>query len=263
LQDKLVKEIRQAIESPAIPADILTTLLNLAEYMEHSEKALLADYKVLGEYAAKCQAYAKALHYKELEFHQAPSADILESIISINNQLQQPDAANGALIYSQQHHKAELKESWYEKLGRWEDALAAYERRCQEGADETVLFDNTLGQLRCLHALGEWDKLSSLAQTMWRTANEDRRNLIAPFGATASWGVNNWEMLEAYLGVMPDQSYDAYFFHAILCLHKNLFAKGQKFIDLARDSIVAELTALAGESYNRAYKYDASLFGSF
>jgi hypothetical protein len=35
----------------------------------------------------------------------------------------------GILEYAQQYHAIELKESWYEKLQRWEDALEAYERR--------------------------------------------------------------------------------------------------------------------------------------
>lgn len=36
---------------------------------------------LLGERAAKCRAYAKALHYKELEFQKGASPLILESLI--------------------------------------------------------------------------------------------------------------------------------------------------------------------------------------
>lgn len=36
---------------------------------------------LLGERAAKCRAYAKALHYKELEFQKGPTPLILESLI--------------------------------------------------------------------------------------------------------------------------------------------------------------------------------------
>ena len=39
------------------------------------------------------QAYAKALHYREMEFRSEPHVEAaIESLISINNQLQQPDA---------------------------------------------------------------------------------------------------------------------------------------------------------------------------
>ena len=36
---------------------------------------------MLGERAVKCRAFAKALHYKEEEFHSGPTADVLESLI--------------------------------------------------------------------------------------------------------------------------------------------------------------------------------------
>ena len=48
-------------------------------------------------------SYAKALHYKEMEFTQSPSSCI-EALISINNQLEQPEAAVGILKYAEQHH---------------------------------------------------------------------------------------------------------------------------------------------------------------
>ena len=55
-----------------------------------------------------CRAYAKALHYKEEEFHRGVTPKLLESLISINNKLQQPDAAAGVLVYAKEHHQAEF-----------------------------------------------------------------------------------------------------------------------------------------------------------
>lgn len=77
---------------------------------------------------------------------------IIESLISINNQvlrgftptltvsifllisirsfqLQQPEAAWGILAYAQKLYHIELKESWYEKLRKWDVALEAYDRK--------------------------------------------------------------------------------------------------------------------------------------
>lgn len=85
-QDYLVRALETAFQSDTIPAEILQTLLNLAEFMEHDVEALPIDIRELGELAQKCHAYAKALHYKELEFHTSPSTCI-EALISINNQL--------------------------------------------------------------------------------------------------------------------------------------------------------------------------------
>ena len=49
-----------------------------------------------------CRAYAKALHYKEDEFHRGVTPKLLESLIAINNKLQQPDAAVGVLVYAKE-----------------------------------------------------------------------------------------------------------------------------------------------------------------
>ena len=55
-----------------------------------------------------CRAYAKGLHYKEEEFHRGPNTKTLESLISINNKLQQPDAAAGVLVFAQNHHQGDF-----------------------------------------------------------------------------------------------------------------------------------------------------------
>ena len=80
------------------------TLLNLAEFMEHNDKPLPIDIRKLGALAEKCHAYAKALHYREIESHSYPAATI-EALISINTQLQQPEAAKGILVHARQHHQ--------------------------------------------------------------------------------------------------------------------------------------------------------------
>jgi len=96
-QDELVKSLETALTSPQVPPEILQTLLNLAEFMEHDDKPLPIPIRTLSSYSTKCHAYAKALHYKEVEFHSSTSTQVIENLISINNQLQQPDAAMGIL----------------------------------------------------------------------------------------------------------------------------------------------------------------------
>lgn len=81
--------------------EISQTLLNLAEFMEHCERGPLPlEISVLAERAIKIRAFAKALHYKEQEFLKLPTQEILESLISINNKLQQHEAAQGVLDYA-------------------------------------------------------------------------------------------------------------------------------------------------------------------
>ncbi|KAI9816376.1 MAG: phosphatidylinositol kinase- protein kinase tor1 [Phylliscum demangeonii] len=249
-QEECVRALELAITSPNIPPEILQILLNLAEFMEHDDKALSIDIGTLGGCAAKCHAYAKALHYKELEFLDQQSSSAVEALISINNQLQQSDAAIGILRKAQGYQDVTLKETWFEKLHRWEEALQAYQRREQEGASS---LDITMGKMRCLHALGEWDLLSTVAQEKWTDASADHRRALAPLAAAAAWGLGQWELMENYLTVMKPLSTDRSFFAAILALHRDQFEDAAVQIEHARDGLDTELSALVGESYNRAY----------
>jgi phosphatidylinositol kinase/protein kinase (PI-3 family) len=71
-------------------------------------KELFGCCRTLGALAEKCHAFAKALHYKELEFASTPETAV-EALISINNQLRQPEAAVGILAVAQNELHMELK----------------------------------------------------------------------------------------------------------------------------------------------------------
>ncbi|CAO3647953.1 unnamed protein product [Mucor fragilis] len=248
--DELVKSLEVALKAPNIPPEIIQILLHLAEFMEHDNKMLPIDIRTLAVYAQKCHAYAKALHYKETEFHIEQSFEAVEMLMSINNLLQQPDAAMGILTFAQDSLGLERRVSWFEKLHRYQDALDAYEAQQLENPNSMEI---TLGRMRCLHALGEWDQLSALAQEKWIHAPLDNRKSMAPFAAAAAWGQGQWEQMEEYIALLKTESPDRTFFRAILAMHRNRYTEAEKFIDKTRDLLDTELTALLGESYNRAY----------
>ncbi|TID15752.1 hypothetical protein CANINC_004281 [Pichia inconspicua] len=249
-QSELAQSLCIALSSVNSPPDIHQALLNLSEFLEHDEKSLPIRTQTLGQYAQKAHAYAKALHYKELEFIKEPTIPTIESLISINNQLQQSDAAIGILKYAQEHHGLQLKETWYEKLQRWDDALHAYNEREKEEPNSTEI---TLGKMRCLHALGEWEALSMLAREKWNESKPEIQRTIAPLAAAASWGLRQWERMDTYISIMKKDSPDKAFFNAILSIHNNNFNEASLQISKARDLLATEVTALVSESYNRAY----------
>ncbi|KAL9624360.1 MAG: hypothetical protein Q9160_001322 [Pyrenula sp. 1 TL-2023] len=253
-QEELVKSIEEAIKSPQVPPEILHILLNLAEFMEHDDKALPIDIRVLGRYAGKCHAWAKALHYKELEFEQEQSSANVEALISINNNLQQSDAAIGILRKAQGYDDVQVKEAWFEKLQRWEEALEHYRKKAQIiSPNEPGAFEVQMGKMRCLHALGEWKMLADVAQEQWANANSEHRNMMAALAAAAAWGRGQWELMDSYLSVMKERSADRSFFGAILCIHRNQFEDAGVHITRARNGLNNDLSAVIGESYNRAY----------
>ncbi|GFN76929.1 mechanistic target of rapamycin (serine/threonine kinase) [Plakobranchus ocellatus] len=251
-QDEVIASLEKTLVSQEIP-EIMQTLLNLAEFMEHCDKGPLPlESHLLGERAMKCRAYAKALHYKEDEFHKGPNTQILESLISINNKLQQREAAKGVLFYAQWHKHANLKvqESWYEKLHEWERALQAYQRKQEQNKDDDSL---TLARMRCLEAMGDWHQLHQIALERWPVVSDEIRTGMARMASVAAWGLGQWDSVEQYTTFIPRTSHDAAFFRAVFALHSDNFSLAQQCIDKARDILDTELTAMAGESYNRAY----------
>ncbi|KAK6202747.1 1-phosphatidylinositol 3-kinase [Scheffersomyces amazonensis] len=249
-QEELVQSFCVALSSPNNPPEIHQILLNLVEFMEHDDKSLPIAITTLGQYAQRCHAFAKALHYKELEFYEEPNTPTIESLISINNQLQQSDAAIGILKHAQLHHDLQLKETWYEKLQRWDDALKAYNEREKHEPNNMEI---TMGKMRCLHALGEWEQLSELAKSKWDNSSSEIKRSVAPLAAAASWGLGQWDRMDTCIKVMKSESPDKAFFNAILSLHRNNFDEASGHILKARDLLVTEITALVSESYTRAY----------
>ncbi|KAK7995148.1 armadillo-type protein [Apiospora arundinis] len=255
-QDELIVNIEQAIKCEHVPPDLLGLLLNLAEFMEHDDKALPIDIRILGREAARCHAYAKALHYKELEFLQDQSGPAVEALIDINNQLQQYDAAIGILRKAQLYKDGiRLRETWFEKLERWDEALDSYNKReANVPADQAIPIDIVMGKMRCFHALGEWDALAGLAGNTWSNSAPEIQRLIAPLATAAAWGLGKWDAMDNYLQSLKRHSPDRSFFGAILALHRNQFREAAACIQQTREGLDTELSALVSESYNRAYQ---------
>ena len=260
----------------------------------------------MGRLAAdKCHAYAKALHYKEVEFHTSPETCI-EELISINNQLEQPEAAMGILKYARQHgvgvgdakHSVSggrattmslstsalakamdasggggiggggsgaamitVHPEWYEKLGRWDDALTAYQLKQLE---EPRNLDVTLGRMRCLNSLGEWEQLAALASDVWGArggagggasdVDDATEARIAVMGAHAAWALGDWDNVAVYVEHTQENRFQGAFMRAVLSIHRGHFDVAEQFIERSRLLVESMLTPLVGESYNRAYK---------
>ncbi|KAJ7215054.1 phosphatidylinositol 3-kinase [Mycena pura] len=249
-QDHLVRSIETALTSPIAPSEVIRRLLDLCEFMEHEEKPLPIDHATLGEYSLKYFAYAKALHYKELEFFGNPSPAILESLISINTRLQQQDAAWGALLTAREQYDVTSTEEWYERLDRWQEALVVYDEKAEADPNSTEI---QIGRMRCLHALGEWEQLAAEVDERWSHANHEEKRAIAPMAAAAAWSLSEWDSMDNYIATMRSDSPDRFFYRAILSVHHNQFSKAASHIAKARELLHPELTTFGGPGYARSY----------
>lgn len=218
--------------------------------MEHEDKPLPIENRTLGDYAMRCHAYAKALHYKELEFFSETSPSIIEDLIMINTNLQQHDAAWGTLTVAREQYDVTKHEEWYERLHRWNEALDVYQRKLRTDPSASAFI---IGKMRCFHALGEWEQLAAQVDDYWPNATNDERREMAAMGAAAAWSLNEWDSMDDYIAAMKGDSADRSFYKAILAVHRNQFPKALSHITKARDLLDPDLTALVGESYGRTY----------
>ena len=254
-QQDLVKAIESAFLSKSITPDILQRLLNLAEFMEHDENPLPIDIRTLGGVAKQCHAYAKLLHYTELEFITSPGT-ATEELITVNTKLGQQEAAVGSLKVAQDQHGVTVETRWYERLNRYDEALAAYqERRGSNPMDK----DATIGIMRCLTAMGDWRRLSEMSREVWSvewasTEVDEVKQSIAPMAAAAAWGLEQWDDMEEYVSCIRADSVDTGFYSAVFCIHDQSWDAALVHIDRTRELLDKKLTALVGESYNRSYK---------
>ncbi|KAJ7779782.1 phosphatidylinositol 3-kinase [Mycena metata] len=249
-QDNLVQSLEIALTSPTTPSEVSCCLLDLCEFMEREAKPLPINHGTLGESSVRFLEYAKALHYKELEFFSTTSPAMLESLISINMRLQQHDAASGALLMAREQYDVTNTEEWYERLGHWQEALAVYDEKAEEKPHSVEI---QIGRMRCLHALGEWDQLASEVNDRWSFATHEDQQLMAPMGAAAAWSLGEWDPMENYIAMMPSDSTDKSFYRAILSVHRNQFPKALSQISKARELLHPELTALGSLGHARSY----------
>ena len=234
MQKELITCLEQALTVPDVP-EITQTILNLAEFMEHCDKGPLPlDTHILGSHAMHCRAYAKALHYKEEEFQRGASSQVVEALISINNKLQQKEAAEGLLQYVMQRDM-QVQVRWYEKLHNWEKALRLYIEKMEvDNADQEACLGrmrlthelemvnkiNKYTFCRCLEALGEWGELHQIVEKNFIVLSDDNKQKASRLAAAASFGLHDYRSMERYVNVIPRDTQDGAFYRAILAIHK-------------------------------------------
>lgn len=197
-------------------------MLELCEFLERNSIRPLGAGD-LARYAAKCDAYAKAIRYRyvlswrntivayamvrELQYKEHPDEDIVADLIKLSQQLDQvtmqnflvskmlmqifwqADAAEGILATANRLYGVKVQGSWYERLGRWEDASKCYtheEAHLPEGGKA----DAILGRMRCYRSLGEWPALATLAQEKWAISDVKTQSAIAPLAVRTCYNAD-------------------------------------------------------------------------
>ena len=90
-RESLVHILEVALSAQTTPREIQQELLALSEYMGRHDYQLPISIRMQGDVATRCQAFAKALHYREMEYraHSSISPRLVETLVSLHNALQQ------------------------------------------------------------------------------------------------------------------------------------------------------------------------------
>lgn len=191
---------------------------------------------------------------QEQEFKLNPSTKVTEALIHINNKLQRKEATNGLLEQATMQKKngesTTIQVRWYEKLHNWEQALDLYNKKLETEPEDLA---SKLGMMRCLEAMGEWRKLYNIATDEWTNMTEDFKNKSAKLVVASSWGLQEWDSMKKYVEFIPEENQDGEFYRAIIAIHEGQWSDSRHHIDTARSLLDVELTAVVGESYQRAY----------
>ncbi|VDK35937.1 unnamed protein product [Taenia asiatica] len=270
-QDDLINTLENVLRLPSSASqsrEISQVILNLEEFMAHADKFsgktprvhLPLSLNLLADRAMKNRAFAKALRYKELEFldevekRSSPSPATLASLLAIYDKLQLTEASNGVLLYATKNPRNKLtdEELWYEKLHNWDRAIALCDRKLE---DERIR-DKTkpiLCRLRCLHSLGQWSQLESMAWERWGQLSEGAREQVAPLATSAAITIGAWGRAAHYTQAFAPADHEGGFYRALLALHEGNYAAALDEVAKSRSILAANLVPLTTEGYQRAY----------
>lgn len=101
--------------------------------------------------------------------------------------------------------------------------------------------------------LGEWTRLYASAEDAWTKISDLDKEKMAKSAASAAWSLGQFDVMSDYVSQIKKETADSAFLTAVLNIHRGNFSHAQVMIDKGRQWIEGELTAMASESYNRAY----------
>nr|AFH08795.1 Tor [Schmidtea mediterranea] len=261
-QDNLIATLESILnECPS--TEVSQAVLNLEEFMTHCERMKLPiATSALASRALKNRVYAKALYYKEQEFLEetakkgsAPQ-NILFDLLTINNKLQLEEAASGVVLYATKVYRDKLQneERWHEILQDWTKALNLYQRKLEDNDSRRVQNNElTLGRMRCLQALGDWSSLKNIGIDRFDQVDDSIKTKMAPIIVNAAWALGDFNTMNKYVESIPLNNFEGPFLRAVIAIQHEEFHEASEYIQKARDELDSCLTAMAGESYIRAY----------
>ena len=256
----VVTSLKNALNNTKTPNEILLIILNLAEFIERDDNQIdFIEFQKLGEVANNCQAYAKALYYKENFYRNSNDYQTLEELISLYYKLKLPESAIGILKMAQKHNQIKAEDDWYIKLHKWKEGLELFNLRLKESQQ----IEYYKGKCLCLDGLSDWEGVLNMTEVILESEFSESKDEVCNLLSKAAFNLCEWEKLEQIVNSVEmksdiqgydDMLYSQNFYKAILSIKNNRLPEALKFIEKSRLIIDEQIKNLLGESYERAYK---------
>ncbi|KAK0422862.1 hypothetical protein QR680_007831 [Steinernema hermaphroditum] len=261
VQDELTHMLTYVLDHCRYP-DPIQTILNLAEFMDHSEKGPFpVTPDNLSRSARNTKAYAKALRYTEIMVRtkelkgEGHDAAHFQAMIMYANKLNVEEISRGVVKLAEESNM-ETSGRWYEKLGEWEKALKMYNDEEKNISPTTSANEIAVCKMRCLESLGRWDDLRHSGNRVNDPkfgTDESLKARVAILAARGCWALGDWKQMQEYVDKVDVTHQDGSFLRAVLAIRNEKYEEATKYVQKVRDMFDSELTTMASESYERAY----------
>jgi FKBP12-rapamycin complex-associated protein len=228
-KDAIVFAFECMLSDPRSQTGIVEAVIGLIEYMDLQETPIPIRMPIVAVAAERHELYTKALYFREQEYRESrglPSSECVEALIAINIKLGNLDSVQG-LLKSSASNFVKVRASWYEKLENWPAALSSYTVRLLEDKSNNEWLS---GRMRCLSALGEWDKLLQVSTTSQSSSS-------ALFEAEACFNLQRWDDLKRCLILNKEKlegHYETCVYEAVSAIRSNDLESARSWLERAR-----------------------------
>jgi FKBP12-rapamycin complex-associated protein len=174
----MVQSLHAILDAESAPVEIRQRLLSVIEFMERKGVPLNSPLVDLAHFAYKCNSLSKALRFTELQYLARPTRKTIKHVVELSAEMLSVDSGVGILAHAQAVYGIESEPDWLERLGRWDLALLAYDKRPAHDEEAAI------GRLKCLNALRDWDRAYDVVRRTWSTSTA--KSTMSPYALDAA-----------------------------------------------------------------------------
>ncbi|CBH10310.1 phosphatidylinositol 3-kinase tor, putative [Trypanosoma brucei gambiense DAL972] len=283
LADFFFQVLQQAMESSAVPDEVVSALLTVAEYMDNVGMALPIAPSILSRCAWGRGMLAKALYWCEAAYRKDPRGTA-KYLFSLYRELQQ----SGLLMVTGHSESLKLLQGCIdnersesdgsdEYSVKWLSRQESLRRMCGVGGrsrsdanssfnGEDVKLDpemeNEVNTLYALSEAGDYDAVLEQWKVLFQKYNgrdEQKREentlfYVSQCAADASIRLQAWDTLEDTTRWQLNDTVSYHVSRAALSIHKRRYEEATSAINEGRKLLLEDLSGLLHQSYTRAYE---------